>query len=173
MERDIDTNVVDAIERHMPSLERYVRSMVRDADEAADICQEACVRLLVEARNGGLPDTPGAWLNRVAHNLVVSNARRRQTADRRADQLVERQVATPLDEIVIGRERDTRIRKALANARPDDRVAITMAASGFATRDIADRIGRTELATRALLCRARGRMRQTLAVADGHGASFA
>jgi RNA polymerase sigma-70 factor (ECF subfamily) len=173
MERDTDTSVVEAIERHLPALERYARSMVRDADEAADICQEACVRLLIEARESGLPDAPGAWLNRVAHNLVVSSARRRQTADRRADQLVDRQVPTPLDQIVIDRERDARIREALVNARDDDRVAMTMAASGFATRDIADRLGRTELATRALLCRARGRMRQTLGVADGGGVSLA
>jgi DNA-directed RNA polymerase specialized sigma24 family protein len=40
-----------------------------------------------------------------------------------------------------------------------------MAASGFRTAEIADRIGRTELATRALLCRARGRMRERLDVA--------
>jgi RNA polymerase sigma-70 factor (ECF subfamily) len=173
MERDIDTTVVAAIDRHQPGLERYVRSMVRDADDAADICQEACVRLLVEARSSGLPDAPGAWLNRVAHNLVVSSARRRQTAERRADQLVDREIATPLDQVVIDRERDAGVREALANARADDRVAITMAASGFATREIADRIGRTELATRALLCRARGRMRQTLGVADAHGATFA
>ena len=66
MERDTDTSVVEAIERHLPGLERYVRSMVRDADEAADVCQEACVRLLVESRDAGLPDAPGAWLNRVA-----------------------------------------------------------------------------------------------------------
>ena len=103
----------------------------------------------------------------------MSAARRRQTAERRADQLVDRQVATPLDQIVIDRERDATIRQALGNAREDDRVAITMAASGFGTRDIADRLGRTELATRALLCRARGRMRHTLGVADGHGASIA
>ncbi|HET9344868.1 MAG TPA: sigma-70 family RNA polymerase sigma factor [Candidatus Limnocylindrales bacterium] len=167
MERDTDTSVVETIERHLPALERYVRSMVRDADEAADVCQEACVRLLIEAREAGLPDAPGAWLNRVAHNLVVSAARRRQTAERRADQLVERHVAAPLDQIVIDRERDERIRQALASARDDDRVAMTMAASGFGTRDIADRLGRTELATRALLCRARGRMRQTLGVPDG------
>jgi len=173
MDQDIDTSVIEAIDRHLPALERYVRSMVRDADEAADVCQEACVRLLIESRASGLPATPGAWLNRVAHNLVVSAARRRQTADRRADQLVERQFATPLDQVVIDRERDAVVREALRTARHDDRVAITMAASGFGTRDIADRLGRTELATRALLCRARGRMRQSLGVPGGRGASLA
>jgi RNA polymerase sigma-70 factor, ECF subfamily len=173
MERDTDTSVVEAIDRHLPALERYVRSMVRDGDEAADICQEACVRLLVVSRGSGLPATPGAWLNRVAHNLVVSAARRRQTAERRADRLVERQLATPLDQVVIDRERDAIVREALQAARDDDRVAITMAASGFGTRDIADRLGRTELATRALLCRARGRMRQSLAASGGGGALLA
>ena len=173
MQRDTDTSVVEAIEQHLPGLERYVRSLVRDADEAADVCQEACVRLLVVSRDAGLPDAPGAWLNRVAHNLVVSAARRQQTAARRADQLVDRRVSTPVDQIVIDRERDAEVHDALAHARDDDRVAITMAAGGYATRDIAEQIGRTELATRALLCRARGRMRQTLGVVEGRGASLA
>ena len=41
-----------------PALERYVRSLVRDPDEAADVCQEAFVRLLLVTRAGRLPDSP-------------------------------------------------------------------------------------------------------------------
>src|SRR4029453_7563862 len=58
----VDSRVVEAMETHRPALERYVRSMVRDADEAADIVQETHVRLLIAARAGGLPESPGAWM---------------------------------------------------------------------------------------------------------------
>jgi len=75
------------------ALQRYVRSLVRDTDEAADICQEAFVRLLVVARSGRLPDAPGAWVHRVAHNLVVSNARRRKTGERALERLADQDVA--------------------------------------------------------------------------------
>jgi RNA polymerase sigma-70 factor (ECF subfamily) len=159
----VDTLVVKAIETHRPSLERYVRSLVRDADEAADVVQETQVRLLVAARAGGLPESPGAWMSRVAHNLVVSGARRRQTADRRADQLLVSDVVGSTEEAIVRRERDGEVLRALAAARSDDRDAMVLAANGYRTREIADQIGRTELATRALLCRARGRMRRSLA----------
>jgi RNA polymerase sigma-70 factor, ECF subfamily len=158
----IDTQVVEAMEAHRPALERYVRSLVRDADEAADIVQETQVRLLIAARAGGLPESPGAWMSRVAHNLVVSGARRRQTADHHADQLVVHDEIGSTEDTIVRRERDAEVLRALATARTDDRDAILLAASGYRTREIADRLGRTELATRALICRARGRMRRSL-----------
>ena len=159
----VDSQIVEAMETHRPALERYVRSMVRDADEAADIVQETHVRLLVAARADGLPESPGAWMSRVAHNLVVSGARRRQTADRRAEQLAADDEVRSTEEAIVRRERDTEVLRALAAARSDDREAILLAASGYRTREIASHLGRTELATRALICRARGRMRRSLA----------
>jgi RNA polymerase sigma-70 factor, ECF subfamily len=158
----VDTQVVAAMEAHRPALERYVRSLVRDPDEAEDIVQETHVRLLVAARLNGLPESPAAWMSRVAHNLVVSGARRRQTADRRADQLLVSDEVRSTEEAIVRREREAEVLRALAAARTDDRDAIVLAASGYRTREIATRLGRTELATRALICRARGRMRRSL-----------
>ena len=162
----IDAQVTNAIETHLPGLERYVRSMVRDADEAADVVQETCVRLLLCARAEGLPDSPAAWMSRVAHNLVVSDARKRQTAERRADRLLGPDRLMSTEDAFVRRERDGEVFNALAGARSDDRDAIVLAASGYRTTEIAARLGRTELATRALLCRARGRMRRSLAALE-------
>lgn len=160
--QNVDTLVVEAMEAHRPSLERYVRSLVRDEDEAADVVQETHVRLLLAARSDGLPASPGAWMARVAHNLVVSTARKRQTAERRADRLVDLGEVRSTEDAIVRRERDAEVYRALAAARSDDRDAIVLAASGYRTREIANRLGRTELATRALICRARGRMRRSL-----------
>jgi len=161
-ENGVDSQVIEAMETHRPALERYVRSLVRDADEAADIVQETHVRLLITARAGGLPESPGAWMSRVAHSLIVSGARRRQTADRRAEQLAADDEVRSTEDAIVRRERDAEVLRALAAARSDDREAILLAASGYRTREIASRLGRTELATRALICRARGRMRRSL-----------
>ncbi|MFL5751611.1 MAG: hypothetical protein ACJ767_13460, partial [Chloroflexota bacterium] len=98
----------------------------------------------------------------VAHNLVVSTARKRQTAERRADRLVDLGEVRSTEDAIVRRERDAEVYRALAAARSDDRDAIVLAASGYRTREIANRLGRTELATRALICRARGRMRRSL-----------
>jgi RNA polymerase sigma-70 factor (ECF subfamily) len=163
---DMDTLIVEAMEAHRPALERYVRSLVRDADEAADIVQETHVRLLLAARADGLPDSPGAWMSRVAHNLVVSGARRRQTADHHAEELLVSDEVRSTEEAILRHERDAEVFRALAAARHDDRQAILLAASGYRTREIASHLGRTELATRALLCRARGRMRRSLDVLE-------
>jgi RNA polymerase sigma-70 factor, ECF subfamily len=160
---NIDSLVVEAMEAHRPGLERYVRSLVRDADEAADVVQETHVRFLVAARTDGIPASPGAWMARVAHNLVVSAARRRQTADHHAERLIARNESGSTEDAILRRERDAQVLRALAGARSDDRDALVLAASGYRTSEIAARIGRTELATRALLCRARGRVRRSLA----------
>ena len=75
----VDSDVTAVFLANQPSLERYARSLTRDQDEAADVCQEVFIRLLVVARDGRLPDLPGAWMHRVAHNIVVSSARRKNT----------------------------------------------------------------------------------------------
>jgi DNA-directed RNA polymerase specialized sigma24 family protein len=51
---------------------------------------------------------------------------------------------------------------ALQRLRPDARTAVVMAARGISGREIADTIGRSEAATRTLLCRARIRLREEL-----------
>jgi RNA polymerase sigma-70 factor, ECF subfamily len=166
MEHTTDAWVVEAMNNHFPALQRYVRSMVRDADEADDICQEACIRLLLLARNGTTPDAPAAWMNRVAHNLVVSGARHKAVAQRTAPRLVERNTAPAVDAEVLDREQQSQVHATLAASRMDDRRAIVLAARGHRTSEIAAQLGRTELATRALLCRARARLRQDLILAD-------
>lgn len=163
---EIDRLVEQWYESERPGLERYVRSLVRDADEAADVCQETFVRLLVTARGGELPDAPGAWVRRVAHNLVVSNARRRQTRDRTVERLGQDEVVSSTEESIVNRERDRTLAVALAAAGDHDRTVMLLAAQGYRASEIGERIGRTELATRTLLCRARGRLRAQILAAE-------
>ncbi|TMQ10074.1 MAG: sigma-70 family RNA polymerase sigma factor [Deltaproteobacteria bacterium] len=150
---------------HAPGLERYVRSLVRDSDEAADVCQEAFVRLLLAGRDGRLPDAPGAWLRRVAHNLVVSGHRHRQIGDRVLGRLIDDETGTSLEDRAIRHEENEAIVSALGNLATDDRKAIVLAAQGYRGIEIARALGRSELASRALLCRARGRLSAHLAAA--------
>jgi RNA polymerase sigma-70 factor (ECF subfamily) len=144
------------------ALRRYVRSLVRDPEQAEDICQEAFMRLLVVARAGRLPDAPGAWVHRVAHNLVVSEARRRRTGERALERLADEDVSRSTEESIVARERDRHLVAALTEAPSDDRRAMLLAAQGFRSREIGEQLGRTEPAARTLLCRARGRLRARL-----------
>ena len=159
---DVDALVADWYAAEAPALQRYVRSLVRDPEESADVCQEAFVRLLVAVRAGNVPDSPGAWIRRVAHNLVVSGARRRRTGERAIDRLAEGDQAPSPEDSVVRRERDEQLVAALRQASRDDRTAMLLAAQGYRAREIGQRLGRTELATRALICRARGRLREAI-----------
>jgi len=159
---DPDEAVNACFLEHGAAVERYIRSLVRDPDEAADISQEVFLRLLIAARTGSTPEAPMAWMIRVAHNLVVSNARRRQTADRTLARLADRDHQRSTEDTILRRERDAAIAGALADARGDDRTAMVLAAQGYRATEIGRRLGRTELATRTLLCRARGRLKGRL-----------
>jgi RNA polymerase sigma-70 factor (ECF subfamily) len=159
----IDEAVTTCHAEHAAGLERYVRSMVRDADEAADICQEAFVRLLLAGRDGRLPDAPGAWLRRVAHNLVVSGHRHRQIGDRVLGRLADDETGSSLEDAAIRREENETLVAALGSVPTADRTALILAAQGYRGTEIAKAIGRTELASRALLCRARSRLGAQLA----------
>jgi RNA polymerase sigma-70 factor (ECF subfamily) len=145
-------------------LERYARSLVRDPDAAADVCQEVFLRLLVVSRSGRMPDAPAAWMHRVAHNLVVSDVRKRQTTLRIVQRLgnEDDELGASIEETILRRERDAGIAAALGSISSDDRTAVLLAAQGYRSSEIGRQIGRTELATRALICRARGRLRMEL-----------
>jgi DNA-directed RNA polymerase specialized sigma24 family protein len=58
-----------------------------------------------------------------------------------------------------GRERLVR---ALADVGPDARAALLLSSEGFSGAEIAATIGRTEAATRTLLCRSRVQVRRRL-----------
>ncbi len=141
----------------------------REVAAAEDATQEAFIRLLREARENRVPDDPRAWLYRVVSNLVISGGRRATVAQRWRAVLARRETPThPSPEATaMRRERRDAVQIALDAMSPDARTALLLAANGFSGREIAQSLGRTELATRALLCRARTHLRETLEAPDG------
>jgi len=94
----------------------------------------------------------------------VTQARRVSIADRwrRIVAGPETSVESP-ERSVLDRERDDAVQAALADMPQDARTALLLAAHGFAGSEIAEAIGRSELATRSMLCRARSQLRSRLA----------
>jgi len=154
------------------SLQRDIYSvalrMARDADVAADMTQDAFLRLLTEAERRGPPEHCKAWLIRVTANLVISRGRRVSVADRWLQRLGRRTetVESPETSLLRQEERD-RVQAMLGSLPPDARVCLLMAAEGFSGREIAASIGRTEQATRVLMSRARNRLRQAVSASEG------
>src|SRR6185295_2001937 len=65
-------------DRHSPAILRYCRSLLRSAQEAEDVKQEAFVLAISALRRGAEPDAFRPWLYRVAHNACMSHLRVRR-----------------------------------------------------------------------------------------------
>jgi RNA polymerase sigma-70 factor (ECF subfamily) len=150
------------------SLQRDVFSFAlrstRDPDVAADVTQDAFLRLLTEVERHGPPEILKAWLIRVASNLIISRGRRVSVAGRWLQRFGHRTETMESPEAALLREEQRdRVQGMLESLQPDARVCLLMAAEGFSGREIAASIGRTEQATRVLMSRARNRLRNAVA----------
>ena len=154
-----------AYELHHGALVRRLTMLTRHADVAEDLAQEAFLRFAREVEAGRAPDDPGAWLHRVAGNLVASRGRHLTVVDRRAGELPRPDAPESPEALVIESEMNGALRTALAEMSPTDRDALMLAAQGYRGPEIAASIGRTPGATRTLLCRARTKARGRLQIA--------
>jgi RNA polymerase sigma factor (sigma-70 family) len=145
----------------------FLIRMYRDRDTAEDLLQETFIRLIREARAGRMPDDVRPWLYRVASNAAISRGRRGATWTRLVPRLLDRRAPVAPDSEFLRTERDAELHLALAALAPDARAALLLAAEGFDGHEIAASIGRTEGATRTLLCRSRTQLRLVLEAREG------
>lgn len=143
-------------------LRGWLTAICRDETAAEDLMQEAFVRLLRETREGRTPEDPVAWLHRVGANLAMSRGRRISVADRRACDLAQPALVASPEASAVSEEEAAAVRTALTALEGDDREAVVLAAHGYRGPEIAARIGRSNGATRTLLCRARAKVRAQL-----------
>jgi RNA polymerase sigma-70 factor (ECF subfamily) len=166
-----DEAVVAAWTDHHAEIFAFLVRTTRDAETAEDLLQEAFLRLTTEIRGGRAPDNTRAWLYRVAANLAVSRGRRLSAAFRgivriRSTAASLTSTFTP-ETSYLQRESRAGLLAALANLRPDARAALLLSAEGFTGSEIAAAIGRSDAATRTLLCRTRVQVRQRLELTEG------
>src|SRR5262245_7712558 len=75
-----DAAMATLYERHQGALLRYVQTIVRQPEDAADVVQTTMTNAMVALR-GGVPDAPvRPWLFRIAHNEAIGALRRRRPA---------------------------------------------------------------------------------------------
>jgi RNA polymerase sigma factor (sigma-70 family) len=146
---------VDAFARLHTPLERYVARLTGDRDLAADVAQEAFVRLLEQDPP---PEAVRPWLFRVATNLVRDTARKTrrhrhlQTHGRAPAAHGDPPAAPDRD---VDRDHARRlVRSALDQLTPKERTALLMREEGFRHREIAEALGTTTGSVGTLLSRA-------------------
>ena len=161
-EGSVDGIVGPAYELHRAGLLRYVTGITRDATVAEDLVQDAFLRLTIETSAGRVPDDIGPWLYRVSYNLAMSRGRHLSVADRKQASLaIPDQPASP-ELVALAHERSREVGAVVAELDPVHRVALALAAMGYGGDEIARSIGRSNPATRTLLCRARAKVRTRL-----------
>lgn len=158
-------SVSAAYTEHAGALRAYLTRHTRDAAAAEDLVHETFIRLLTETAEDRAPVHLRAWLFRVAANLAASRGRRQGVAARRAPELIPRGVAPSPEDELLEREAARALHRRLAHLPDHVRAALLLSAHGYSGAEIAIRIGRSELATRSLLCRYRGRLRNRIAAA--------
>lgn len=162
-----DGAVSTAYRDHHEALFAFLRRATRDEGAAEDLLQETFIRLLTVVREGRPPEQVRAWLYRVASNLVISRGRRATTAVRwfthHGPEEHRRMTTESPESRVLHHEHTKEIEAAVAFLSPDARVAILLSGQGFSGAEIASAIGRTEAATRTLLCRSRTQVRARMA----------
>lgn len=150
----------DLFDGHFQRLFRYLHRLSGERELAADLAQEAFVRLY---RRGALPDAPEAWLITVAMNLFRNE---KTTRSRRLQLLTpargEHALADPPpspEQAAIAGESRRRVRAALDRLPERERNLLLLQAEGYRYRDMAEALGLHEASVGVMLARARREFR--------------
>jgi RNA polymerase sigma-70 factor (ECF subfamily) len=75
---------------HLPLVRRFARAFARNDDEAADLAQEALVKVYRSIRSYGFQSAFSTWLYAIVRNVFLDGARSRVGKERAAEQPLER-----------------------------------------------------------------------------------
>lgn len=130
-----------------------------DRDEAQDLLQEGFVKVFENIGRLRDAERVGAWIYRLMVNVCL-NYYRRHVRPRYIDEEGVDGVQQPLDPF--GTEE---VAEALRCLTPAQRVAFNLVeVEGYSFEEAAEKMRCTEVNVRALLCRAKGRLREELKI---------
>ena len=157
-----DVSPVTALVReHSGVLYRVAYSVVRNRAEAEDVVQEVFLRVL--QKQGALEGVTQvrAWLIRVAWNLAVDRRRRGRTEQLDPEFAAALAGREPeADAAMVQRQRIERVLRAVDGLPKAERQALLLSAvEELGTAEIAEVMGKTESGVRAMLSRARARLK--------------
>jgi RNA polymerase sigma factor (sigma-70 family) len=152
---------VALFDEHYERLFRYLDRLGGDPALAADLAQDAFLRLY---RRGAPPDRPAAWLVTVALNLfrnarATARRRARLLTTARGEQALADPPASPARGAEAADER-RRVRAALDALDERDRALLLLLAEGYRYRDMAAALDLQEASVGTLLARAKRAFRE-------------
>lgn len=155
------THFVAVFDAHFQRVYRYLDRVSGEPELAADLAQEAFVRLY---RRGTVPDAPEAWLISVAMNLFrnvkSSRSRHRRLLTVSRGEAAHSDPQPPPDEAVVAEETRRRVRSAIDRLPERERRLLLLHAEGYSYRDLAAALELNEASVGTLLARARRAFRE-------------
>jgi RNA polymerase sigma-70 factor, ECF subfamily len=152
------------VETYSALLFRVAHSVLRSPAEAEDVVQDVFLRVLEHRRSLIAVRDMRVWLVRIAWNLAID--RRRRIRPEQLDEIFARSLAgntVPADKAMEEAQRMNAVLYELEKLPKGERhVLLLSAIDELGTAEMAEVLGRSESAVRALLFRARTRLRERL-----------
>lgn len=157
-------NPAALVETYSALLFRVAHSVLRSRAEAEDVVQDVFVRVLKHRGSLHQLRDPRVWLVRIAWNLAIDH--RRRIRPEQMDAIFAESLTgndMPADEAIEQTQRTKLVLRELERLPKGERhVLLLSAIEELSTAEMAAVLGKTESAIRALLFRARTRLRQRL-----------
>jgi len=164
-----ETDLAALVETYSSLLFRVAHSVLRSRAEAEDVVQDVFVRVLEHRVSLPAVREMRVWLVRIAWNLALDRRRRRrpeQFDEGFAESLVGRDL--PADEALNEAQRLRAVLREVERLPKAERdVLLLSVVEELGTAEMAEVLGRSESAVRALLFRARTRLRERLEEGEG------
>jgi RNA polymerase sigma-70 factor (ECF subfamily) len=171
VESKVELDVVALVSQYSGLLYRVAFSILRNVAEAEDAVQDAFLRVMQHKSKLAEVRDARTWLIRIVWNLALDR-KRRITPEQMDDALAATMVARGLgaDERIVEARRMAEVFAAIDKLPKREREALLLSAiEELSTAEIAEVAGRSESSVRALLFRARGRLRARLDSARTRG----
>jgi RNA polymerase sigma-70 factor (ECF subfamily) len=158
------TFIEELFDLHHPEIYAYIFRMVRDPDVAADFAQDTFIKAYRAQDSLEDRTKARAWLYQIAHRIVLDEMRRRRII-RFLPWTGESHGAAPSAEhLAMEMRLSGPLARALARIPERQRAALLLAEVGdLSGLELAEALGISHVAARALLTRARESLRQALA----------
>jgi RNA polymerase sigma-70 factor (ECF subfamily) len=150
--------------RHHGEIYAYLLRMLRDPELAADLTQDAFVKAYRNHESLEKPENARAWLYQIAHRVALDELRRRKVVRFLPWSGESRGYAPSAEHLAMDLRLSGDLQRALARIPERQRAALLLAELHDLTGlELAEALGVSHVAARALLTRARQSLRQALA----------
>lgn len=150
-------------ERYSPDIFRYAYRLLDDSDLAEDCVSETFHRFLLAVRGGTSFENVRAYLYRIAHNWITDYYRRHPLPPLSLEEDLHSDPDGNPPQVVAQKLDRQRVRAALLCLPPEQRQVIELRfIENWSHADVAEALGRSVEATRALQYRAVEALRQIL-----------